>query len=155
VAVQGPDVRAALATGHKIVDPVERRGIEPGAVLRAVARVEGKRIAPARVEATRIAAGRVVRRQTIADKRVRIIIADKRVMLPTVVARAIQAIVEEPTTARTVAGRTTPEIEAEPTPATGAELMVETAVEATPMRAIEERVVRQITISRREVRPSR
>jgi hypothetical protein len=147
VAVQGPDVRAALATGHKIVDLVERRGIEPGAVLRAVARVEGKRIAPARVEATRIAAGRVVRRQTIADKRVRIIIADKRVMLPTVVARAIQAIVEEPATARTVAGRTTPEIEAE--------LMVETTVEATPMRAIEERVVRQITISRREVRPSR
>jgi hypothetical protein len=46
-----------------------------------------------------------------------------------------------------VAGRTTPEIEAE--------LMVETTVEATPMRAIEERVVRQITISRREVRPSR
>lgn len=148
VVGQGVDVRAA-ATEHKIVDPVERKGIEPAAVRRAVARVAGRRIAPVKAEATRIAAGRVVRRQIIADRQGRITIVDRQGILPTAVAPIIMPAIEaELATARTAAGQTT-------TPATEAEPMPETTVEATPMLAIEERVVRQITISRREARPSR
>jgi hypothetical protein len=160
VAVQGLVVRAVPATEHKIVDRVERRGIEPAAVPRAVARAPGNRIVRAKVEATRIVAAPVVRRQTIADRQGRITIVDRRVIMPTtegapITMQAIaappttmQAIAAEPTTARTAAVRTImPAIAAEPT--------AETTVEATPTLAIEGRVVLQITISRREAGPSR